>query len=93
MDDDGFRGVTKCGAEGVYMAILPGQNLGMALKVDDGASRAADALLVAVLHHLGAIDEETRDRLATRLELKIHNPKGELISQIRTRARILHEYR
>jgi len=89
MADDGFKGATKCGAEGVYMAILPEQGLGMAMKVDDGASRAADALLVAVLHHLGAIDCETRDRLAAKLNLTIYNPPGELISYIRVIERIL----
>jgi len=86
MEDAGFSGATKCGAEGVYMAILPDQSLGMAMKVDDGGSRAADALLVEVLHQLGAISGPTRDRLANKVNLKIHNPRGELISQIRINA-------
>ena len=86
MGDSGFSGATKCGAEGIFMAILPGQGLGMAMKVDDGGSRAADALLVAVLHHLGAIDTETRDRMAGRINLEIQNPLGEVISFIRVRA-------
>jgi len=86
MEEGGFSGATKCGAEGIYMAILPDQELGMAMKVDDGGSRAADALLIAVLHHLGAIDTETRDRMAGRINLEIQNPQGEVISFIQVRA-------
>jgi len=84
MEDKGFQGATKCGAEGVFMAILPEQGLGIALKVDDGASRAADALLIAALHHLGAIDDATRKRVERKINLAIHNPRSELISHIRT---------
>jgi L-asparaginase II len=83
MEDDGFTGATKCGAEGIFMAILPDQALGVAIKVDDGANRAADAVLVELLHHLGALDGDARERLAARLRLTIHNPRGELISDIR----------
>jgi L-asparaginase II len=84
MNDPGFSGASKCGAEGVFTVILPDQGLGIAFKVDDGASRAADALLIALLHHLEAIDEAARDRLAAKLELKIRNPAGKEISHIRT---------
>jgi len=48
------RGIVKTGAEGVYVAILPEQGLGVALKIDDGAGRAATVALVAILEHLGA---------------------------------------
>ena len=44
--------VVKTGAEGVFAAIAPSQGLAIALKIDDGATRAADAALGAVLRHL-----------------------------------------
>ena len=47
--------VVKTGAEGVFAAIAPSQGLAIALKIDDGATRAADAALGAALRHLDII--------------------------------------
>lgn len=49
--------VVKTGAEGVFAAIAPSQGIAIALKIDDGATRAADAALGAVLNHLDIISE------------------------------------
>ncbi len=46
----------KTGAEGVFVAILPAQGLGIALKVQDGATRAAEAAIAALLVRSGALD-------------------------------------
>ena len=46
----------KNGAEGVYTAILPQRGLGVALKVADGADRAAEIAMAALLVRLGAAD-------------------------------------
>jgi len=48
----------KTGAEGVYVALLPALGLGVALKIDDGASRAAETAIAAALVALGAIKDE-----------------------------------
>jgi L-asparaginase II len=45
----GQRVFVKTGAEGVYCAALPQQALGIAVKCDDGASRAAQAIMAAIL--------------------------------------------
>ncbi|MYA87115.1 MAG: asparaginase [Boseongicola sp. SB0662_bin_57] len=47
----------KTGAEGVYVAILPERKLGIALKIADGATRASEVAMAALLARLGAIDE------------------------------------
>jgi len=39
----------KSGAEGVYCGALPARGLGFAVKVDDGAKRAAEAVAVALM--------------------------------------------
>jgi L-asparaginase II len=44
----GERLFCKIGAEGVYCAALPELGLGVALKIDDGAARAAEAAMAAV---------------------------------------------
>ncbi|MGE3263321.1 MAG: asparaginase [Bacteriovoracia bacterium] len=47
------RVFAKVGAEGVYGAWIPGAKIGIAIKCEDGSSRAAEAALVAVLRDLG----------------------------------------
>jgi L-asparaginase II len=42
----------KVGAEGVYCGMIPHAGLGFALKCDDGASRAAEVAIAAVLGRL-----------------------------------------
>lgn len=46
----------KTGAEAVYTAIIPGQNLGIAIKIEDGAFRASEAIITALLIKYGLID-------------------------------------
>lgn len=52
----GGRASVKGGAEGVYVAALPGTGRGLALKIADGASRASEAVVAALLARLGAVD-------------------------------------
>jgi L-asparaginase II len=50
------RAVVKGGAEGVFVAIMPERGLGMALKIEDGAGRAAEAAAAALLVRFGALE-------------------------------------
>ncbi|NRB34975.1 MAG: asparaginase [Rhodobacteraceae bacterium] len=50
------RAAIKTGAEGVFIAILPEQRLGIALKIEDGATRAAECAIAALLVRYGALD-------------------------------------
>ncbi len=45
----GGRVFVKTGAEGVYCAALPQQGLGIAIKYDDGAVRAAQAIMATMI--------------------------------------------
>lgn len=65
----GGRVAVKTGAEGVYVAILPEQSLGVALKIEDGATRASEAAIAAILVRLGVLDP---DHPAAR---KYRNPR------------------
>ncbi|WP_422017407.1 asparaginase [Roseateles sp.] len=53
----GERLFCKIGAEGVYCAALPELGLGLALKIDDGAARAAEAAMAAVAAALLQTDD------------------------------------
>lgn len=46
----------KTGADGVFVAILPEQKLGVALKITDGATRASECAIAAILVKLGVLD-------------------------------------
>jgi L-asparaginase II len=46
----------KTGAEGVFAAILPEQGIGVALKIEDGATRASECVMAALLVRLGVAD-------------------------------------
>ncbi|WP_414831791.1 asparaginase [Afifella sp. YEN Y35] len=48
----GGRALVKTGAEGVFCAALPEVGLGIALKVDDGATRASEAVMAEILARL-----------------------------------------
>ena len=50
------KAAVKIGAEGIYAAMLPDAGLGVALKIDDGAGRAAETVIAVMLEKLGAID-------------------------------------
>lgn len=52
----GGRVSIKGGAEGVYVAILPEQGLGIALKIEDGHGRASSAALAGLLIRVGALE-------------------------------------
>ena len=53
----------KVGAEGVYVASLPALGLGVALKVEDGATRAAEVAVATILARLtGRIDDPALTR-------------------------------
>ncbi|MEX0370239.1 MAG: asparaginase [Tateyamaria sp.] len=54
----------KTGAEGFFVAILPEQKLGVALKIADGATRAAECAIAQILIRLGALDRNHPEALA-----------------------------
>ncbi len=51
---------TKVGAEACYCAAWPDRGLGIAVKIDDGADRAAEVALAATLRRLGAMADLDR---------------------------------
>ena len=54
----GTRVFVKTGAEGVYCAALPEQGLGIAVKCDDGAGRAAEVVTATLLARFLPLDAD-----------------------------------
>ena len=71
----------KTGAEGVYVAALPDRKLGLALKVADGAGRAAVVALLALLAGLGALDPGAAG-LGDLAAPQLRNHAGRLVVRI-----------
>lgn len=72
----------KVGAEGCYCAGVPEAGIGVALKVEDGAWRAAEPALVALLHAVGLLADDEHRRLAPYAEPAILNTRGERVGTL-----------
>jgi L-asparaginase II len=72
----GQKAFTKTGAEGVYCAALPEQGLGIALKCDDGAGRAAEAVMASLILAFAEPTEEQRRVLSGYIDKPITNWNG-----------------
>ncbi len=73
MDVLGAKAFIKTGAEGVFCAALPEYGLGVALKCDDGATRGAEAMMTAVLRHIGVLDGSDLEKLSSWVEVPVKN--------------------
>lgn len=82
MEATGGAVFAKVGAEGVYAAGWPERGLGLALKVEDGAWRAADAALVRLLDGLGATDPGGDDPVAPFRNRRLRNTRDEIVGAI-----------
>jgi L-asparaginase II len=77
----------KGGAEGVHCAALPELGLGIALKIDDGAKRAAERALSEVLV---ALVPRARHVLAAQLDGELLNWRGISVGRLTASAGLQH---
>jgi L-asparaginase II len=75
----------KVGAEGFYCAGVPSMKLGFALKAEDGAKRAAEAALLAVLQRMRAIDTDELSLMVKYSAPDILNTRQEVVGRVRAR--------
>lgn len=88
MEALGTRAFTKTGAEGVFCAALPERGLGIAIKCDDGAGRAAELAIAAVVRRFLELSMEEHEQLEDRFVPILHNWNGEEVGRIRATAAI-----
>lgn len=72
--------LVKTGAEGVFCGTVPNTGLGIAIKCDDGATRAAETVMANLLLALVRSDNATLKHWANPL---LHNRGGIAIGEIR----------
>ncbi|MGO9702641.1 MAG: asparaginase [Xanthobacteraceae bacterium] len=79
----GPRALLKTGAEGVFCGSLPQLGLGIAIKCDDGAGRAAEAIIAALIARFVAIDDTEGTVLATFASPTLRNWNGIEVGSLR----------
>jgi len=79
MQSTGDRLFVKTGAEGVYCAGIPERGIGVALKVGDGAKRAAEVALLHVLEQLDALGDDDRRALREYRDPEVRNTRGDVV--------------
>jgi L-asparaginase II len=79
----GARVFVKTGAEGVYCGALPEQGFGIALKCDDGASRAAQAIMAAMIARFLPVDAAERAALEPLQQPSLRNWNGLEVGKVR----------
>jgi len=77
------RLLLKTGAEGVYCAAIPELGFGIALKCEDGTTRAAEVIMAAAIASLLPMTEPERVLFADRLTPAVESRKGRKVGEIR----------
>ena len=73
----------KTGAEGVFVAAIPEQGIAMAMKCEDGATRAAESMVAATLARFFGNEPELQARLLTMANTEMFNWNGIKVGEIR----------
>jgi len=76
------RALVKVGAEGVYGGMIPDLGLGIALKIDDGATRGAETAIAALLVALGVLNPED-DTVKKWLNPPWRNTRDQIVGEQR----------
>lgn len=85
MEEERGRVFAKVGAEGVFLAGDVERGLGVALKVEDGAWRAASPALLAVLDRAGILSPEAKAALSDFISPPVTNTLGDVVGRILVR--------
>jgi L-asparaginase II len=73
----------KTGAEGVFVAVLPEQGLAMAVKCEDGATRAAEAMICALIARYFEKGGEIETKLLSMANRQMKNWNGIQFGEVR----------
>ena len=73
----------KTGAEGVYVAAFPKAGVALALKCDDGATRASEALMAALAVRHGGLGEEAVRTIAALADRPVCDRNGNEVGRTR----------
>lgn len=76
------KAIIKTGAEGVYVAAIPAKGIGIALKIDDGAARAAEVAMGRLLLAHADLAASSRAAIEAMVAPTIANAAGRIVGGI-----------
>lgn len=79
----GARVLVKTGAEGVFCGALPEQGLGIAVKCDDGGTRAAEVTMATIIAHFLPLSGEECAALERFVRPRLRNWNGTEVGGLR----------
>jgi L-asparaginase II len=79
----GSRALVKTGAEGVHCGALPEQGLGIAIKCDDGAGRAAEAIMATLIVRFLPLGDQERAAIVRFAAPALRNWNGIEVGKLR----------
>jgi L-asparaginase II len=82
MEETGGAVLSKIGTEGVHGMAIPDLGIGIALKVEDGSSRAQYPAVLRILQTFGVLPERLPIRLAEFMRRPIRSSRGEQVGEI-----------
>jgi L-asparaginase II len=85
----GTKVFTKTGAEGVYCAAFPEQGLGVAVKCDDGAGRASEAVMAALIQAFVPLSDQQRALVQGYSDKPVTNWNGIETGRLRVAAELM----
>lgn len=74
--------IVKTGAEGVYCGAVPEAGIGVALKIDDGAHRASECAMGAVLSKIPCLNALFTDSPIELIRVPVKNVVGKTVGEI-----------
>jgi len=83
MEAAGGAVLVKGGAEGVGCAVIPEQGIGIALKIEDGAVRAREVALAALIRSTRALTDAQWARVPQLLTAPLLNRAGTRVGEVR----------
>lgn len=75
--------IAKDGAEGIFCIGLPRQGLGIAIKIEDGHTRALGPVVINILKELRVLTDRELEQLASEERSQLKNYRGQVIGEIR----------
>src|SRR5436190_5249456 len=84
----GARVLVKTGAEGVFCGALPEQGLGIAIKCDDGGTRAAEVTMAAMIARFLPMLDDEREALNRFVRPSLRNWNGTEVGGLRPSAEL-----
>jgi L-asparaginase II len=83
IEESGGTVIAKVGAEGVHSVLVLEAGIGLAVKVEDGATRAQYPAVLRLLQLIGALPTRLPSRLDELQRRPVRNTRGEVVGEVR----------